>query len=73
MAAEDSVEPGSFLWISVDDPKPEILAKDAAAHGIRTNMRVGWVPFPVPEGVHIRTHMHLDREQVRGLIGRLEE
>ena len=71
---EDSMErPGtSYLWLGVADANPLILAKDAAQHGVQTDEKVGWVPYPVPPAVLLHTSMHLNREQVAGLIGRLQ-
>lgn len=65
--------PGSsFLWIGVDQIKPLIMAKDALAHGVVTKETAGWVPYPVPEAVLMSGGIHLNREQVRGLVDRLE-
>lgn len=63
----------SFLWLGVDDAKPQILASDARKLGILTTQSTGWIPYPVPEQVLMHTRMHLDRKQVRGLIKRLNE
>lgn len=66
--------PGSScLWLGVDDPAPQIMAKDAAKLGIQTEKTTGWIPYPIPPEVLITTKMHLSREQVRGLIVRLQQ
>jgi hypothetical protein len=72
---EDSFErPGtSAVWLGVNDANPQILARDAVQYGITTREITGWIPYPVPEGVLLTTRMHLNREQVRGLISRLQE
>jgi hypothetical protein len=72
---DDSFDrPGSsFLWIGLDDAMPKVMARDAASVGISTDETVGWVPYPIPDQVNLWTRMHLNREQVRGLIGRLEQ
>lgn len=71
---EDSYErPGtSALWLGLGKVEPQILAKDAGAHGVKTQKTSGWVPYPIPQDVLINADMHLNREQVRGLISRLE-
>lgn len=53
LATEDSV------WLGVDDPEPKILASKMIQNGI------GWMPFPIPDGVHLTTRMHLNRDQAR--------
>ncbi|AQH05550.1 hypothetical protein A9R05_41725 (plasmid) [Burkholderia sp. KK1] len=71
---DDSLDrPGSsFLWIGVDQIKPLIMAKNALADGVVTKETTGWVPYPVPDAVLMNGDIHLNREQVRGLIDRLE-
>jgi hypothetical protein len=72
---DDAFErPGSsFVWLGVQNGNPVVLASKAAGMGVDTNGAItGWVPYPVPEGVLITTRMHLDREQVTGLIERLQ-
>jgi len=66
--------PGSsYLWVGLDHASPMIMAKDAAANGVKTDKTLGWVPFPIPDAVLTNTHMHLNREHVAGLIERLQE
>jgi hypothetical protein len=63
----------SAVWLGVKAVRPQILAKDAAKHGIAVpNPPVGWVDFPVPPEVLLSGSMHLNREQVAGLIQRLQ-
>lgn len=70
---EEYERPGSsFLWIGVDDAKPQILASEARTLGVPTSQVNGWVPFAVPEQVSMTTRMHLSREQVETLIPILE-
>lgn len=71
---EDSCEhPGATaLWIGVDKVEPIILAKHAAAHGVSTDETEGWVPYPVPDAVLLNAGVNLNREQVQGLISRLQ-
>lgn len=56
------------IWLGVDDPKPKILATQASGHGIATEEKAGYVPYPLPADVHLTTRMHLTRAQVRSLI-----
>lgn len=61
--------PGSsMIYLGVDDANPMVLARDAEKYGIKTDEKVGWVPYPVPPGVSLRTHMHLSRKQTQELI-----
>ena len=66
---EDSFDrPGtSAVWLGINDAKPQIMAADAAAHGVKTFQSTGWVPFPIPDEVLLSTRMELDREQAREL------
>jgi len=72
---DDSLErPGSsFVWLGIDEIKPIVMAKDADKVGVTTKETTGWVDYPIPEEVQLSARMHLNREQVSGLIGRLQE
>ena len=72
---EDSFErPGtSYLWLGLDRVEPRILASQAASVGIYTDQTTGWVDYPIPDAVCINPSMHLNREQVAGLIERLQK
>lgn len=66
-------QPGtSAIWLGVDDAQPRVLASKAAELGVETTETTGWVPFPIPDDVFISTRMHLDRKQVKALIGHLQ-
>lgn len=66
-------QPGtSAIWLGCDDAKPIVLASKAAELGVKTTETTGWVPFPIPEDVSLTTRMHLDRKQVKALIGHLQ-
>lgn len=66
-------EPGtSAVWLGCDNADPKIMARDAAANGIKTDQTTGWVPYPISEDVQFTTRMHLDREQVASLIVHLQ-
>lgn len=68
--------PGSsFVWLGVDDGKPQVLKSQAKALGLEfpPGEVSGWMPYPIPEEVQISTRMHLSREQVKGLVERLQQ
>jgi hypothetical protein len=66
-------QPGtSAIWLGVDDAQPKVLASKAAELGVETTETTGWVPFPFPADVSLSTRMHLDRKQVKALIGHLQ-
>jgi hypothetical protein len=58
----------SAIWFGVSDPKPQVMASQAAALGITTANVNGWVPYPLPEGVLLHTRMHLTQAQVSELL-----
>lgn len=66
--------PGSSaVWLGVKEVRPMIMARDAEKYGIAVpNPAVGWVEYPVPKDVLLNGAMHLNREQVAGLIQRLQ-
>ena len=67
---DDAVDrPGtSFLWIGVDDAKPQIMCSVAERLGVERKDVNGWQSFDIPEEVSLTTRMHLNREQVKDLI-----
>lgn len=68
-------KPGtSALWVGVEDAKPIVMASRAASVGVKTHETTGWVPYDkIPEEVMLTTQMHLNREQVAGLIYHLQK
>ncbi len=71
---EGMENPGSsFLWVGLEDAEPKIMCSRAAANGVEPIDNCGWQPFPIPEDVSLNTRMHLSREQVAGLIERLQQ
>lgn len=67
--------PGSsFIWLGVDDSKPQVMKSQAKSLGLELppGEVSGWMPYPIPEEVQISTRMHLSREQVEGLVERLQ-
>lgn len=71
---EDSFErPGtSAIWLGIEKATPRILASDAPKLGLETSQATGWIDYPLPEKVFVGCQMHLNREQVAGLIDRLQ-
>jgi hypothetical protein len=67
-------DPLGWLWLGVDDPAPQVMKSKAKALGLTLppGEVTGWMPYPIPEDVHMTTRMHLNEKQVRGLIARLE-
>jgi hypothetical protein len=66
-------DPLGWLWLGIDDPKPQIMKSKALALGLKLppGEVSGWMPYPIPDDVSINTRMHLNEAQVRGLIDRL--
>ena len=60
------------LRIGLDKVEPIILASHAAELGVSTQETDGWVSYPVPDSVFLNACMHLNREQVQGLVSRLQ-
>jgi hypothetical protein len=71
---EDSFDkPGSsYLWLGVNDADPKIMASDAKTLGIETKATHGWINYEIPSEVSLNTRMHLNREQVSGLVEELQ-
>jgi hypothetical protein len=63
----------SYLHIGLSGPEPIVLCANAEKVGLQPASSVGWQPYPIPDDVFISTSMHLSREQVAGLIVRLQE
>jgi len=69
---KSSLATADAIWLGIDDPKPQILAKEAAVHGIHTDKTTGWIPYPLSSSLMLTTRMHLTREQVAKLISVLQ-
>jgi len=65
--SKSSAASADYVWLGVCDPNPQILATQARAHGVETSETCGWVPYPIPKAVSIRTEMHLNRRQAKAL------
>ncbi len=61
-----------MLWLGIEDVNPRIMASQAKEFGIQTKELVGWIPYPIPEGVLFNDRMHLSRKQVIDLINTLQ-
>jgi hypothetical protein len=66
-------DPLGWIWLGVDDAKPEILRSKARELGLPNSEGNGWMPYPIPEDVSLHTRMHLNEFQVRELILRLNK
>lgn len=62
LATEDAI------WLGIDDPEPQVMARDAVAVGVETDEATGWVPYPIPDCVLLSTRMHLTRDEVAELL-----
>jgi hypothetical protein len=61
LATEDAI------WLGVEDPSPQKLVVDEV-YG-----NSFWMLVDLPEGVHIKTRMHLNQEQAKALITILQK
>lgn len=69
----DYTQPGSSaVWLGVEDIKPQVMASEASQVGIVTDVKCGWVPYPIPPQVMISSRMHLDVKQVEWLVAELQ-
>ena len=67
--------PGSsFVWLGVNDADPKVMKIQASSLGLDLppGEVSGWMPYPIPEEVSFSTRMHLNREQVEGLVESLQ-
>lgn len=66
-------DPLGWIWLGIDDPEPKVMKRDALRMGLRLppGEVSGWMPFEIPKEVLIHTQMHLNEQQVRGLVARL--
>jgi len=79
--ADGSVDdPLGWIWLGIDDGKPEILGREALKLGMKlpegteflNGQPTGWVPYPLPKEVLLHTRMHLNEKQVRRLVKHLQ-
>lgn len=68
--------PGSsYLWVGVDNPEPKVMRSQASSVGLCVPAGEeisGWMPYPIPPQVSLSTRMHLNKDQVVGLVQRLQ-
>lgn len=55
------------IWLGITDAKPQIMASKL------DESLSGWLPYPIPDEVHINTRMHLTIDQVKELIPYLQK
>ena len=60
------------IWLGLEKIEPMIMMRDVAIDQEAENV-IGWVKYPVPENVLMRSRMHLNVEQVKELIVVLQE
>lgn len=65
---QSSLADAEAIWLGVSDADPQVMARDAASLGIKTNQSTGWVPYPIPQAVLLTTRMHLSKAEVEKLI-----
>lgn len=63
------------VWLGLNEGKAHVLKVHAEKLGLELPHGdiFGWMPYPIPEDVQISTRMHLNREQVEGLVERLQQ
>ena len=64
---ESSLATEEALWVGLDDADPKVMAAHAASVGVHTTETTGWVPYPIPDIVLLKTRMHLTRPQAAEL------
>lgn len=71
---ESSLATEDCVWLGLNSADPVIMESDALKLGLALpeGEMSGWMPYPIPEQVHLSTRMHLNREQVTELVGRLQ-
>jgi hypothetical protein len=61
------------IWLGINHVNPKIMKSDAVKLGLTVPFdESGWIPYPIPEQVLLSSRMHLNREQVTELVGRLQ-
>lgn len=66
-------DPLGWIWLGLNDVKPQIMKSDAVAMGMAVppGEVSGWIDYPLPKQVFLNASMHLNEEQVKGLVARL--
>lgn len=67
-------DPLGWIWLGLDSIKPRIMKTDAQRLGLKLppGEVTGWMDYPTPKEVIFHSRMHLNEQQVRGLIARLQ-
>ncbi len=68
LATEDAI------WLGIERANPQIMVSDAVRLGLSKEPNpVGWMPYPVPNEVHMSTRMHLTKKEVKALLPILQK
>lgn len=63
---KSSIATEDCIWLGIDDANPQIMASKIIEGG------TGWAKYPIPEDVLLTTRMHLNVEQAKWLVDRLQ-
>lgn len=66
--AKSSLAEEDCIWLGIRDANPMVMASQADRHGIETDKTTGWVPYPIPDDVLLRTSIHMTRDMAKTLI-----
>lgn len=70
---KSSLATADAIWFGIDGVQAKVMAVDAAAVGVLTHSKTGWVNYPIPPQVQVVTRMHLTRAQVKQLLPLLQK
>jgi len=70
---KSSLATDDAIWFGIDDPNPQVMASQSYLVGVETTETCGWVEYPIPHQVMINARMHLNKEQVKEIIGILQK
>lgn len=60
-----------YVTLGIHGVEPKIMATHAPKYGINCGIKVGWVPYPIPEEVVLTTKMIIDKDQTKSLVAHL--
>ncbi|MCP4177224.1 MAG: hypothetical protein GY756_05610 [bacterium] len=70
---EEWNKPGSsFLWLGLESANPQIRVSDCEKNGIIKTKNSGWQKYVIPDDVLLTTRMHLDKQNVKDLIEKMQ-
>ena len=64
---QSSITTEPCIWFGIIDAEPKIMASKVKEGA------VGWISYPIPDDVLLKTEMHLTMEQVKELIPVLQK